>query len=425
MPVVNLTAAFVRAIKPPPSGRVEYWDAATPGLCLRVTANGAAAWSFRYRPRDGNKQYERVTFGAAAALTLADARERAARLRAEVIDGGNPQLTRRQRKQAAKNVLTFDVLAQRYLDEYSKPRKASWKDDEYRLTRPRATLGPKEAAAITRRDVINFLDSVKQSAPVQANRIQTAIAGVFNWAIDEELLAVNPIAKLKKRSKETASTRILSDAEIRVLWTAFDGVARENLTGRDVAAALKALLLTGQRPVEVTGALQRELILGDDARWEIGAQRMKRRRPHVVPLAPMALEVFRESIARRHHEGERMGIFGSRYADRETLARNSLSVAMKRLIPKLKAEGSDVETIERLKADPPTPHDFRRTVGTGMAALGIPREDRLAVLGHLAADVHAVHYDRYERVREKRIALEAWERHVAEVLADTSTVERV
>jgi hypothetical protein len=36
MPTVNLTAQFVRGIRPPAKGRVEYWDTATPGLCLRV-----------------------------------------------------------------------------------------------------------------------------------------------------------------------------------------------------------------------------------------------------------------------------------------------------------------------------------------------------------------------------------------------------
>jgi hypothetical protein len=162
VPVVLLTAQLIKGLRPPASGRLEYWDTNTPGLCLRLTPKGSASWSFRYRPRETGKQYERITFGRADALTLADARDRAARVRAEVVDGGNPQLTRRQKREVAKNVLTFDRLVQRYLDEYSKPRKASWKDDAHRLKRPRAELGHKEAAAISRRDVIAFLDEVKR-----------------------------------------------------------------------------------------------------------------------------------------------------------------------------------------------------------------------------------------------------------------------
>jgi integrase len=420
MPVVNLTAAYIKAIKPPASGRTEYWDAQTTGLCLRVTPTGAATWSFRYRPREGGKANERVTFGSAAQLTLADARDRAAKVRGDVVDGGNPQLTRRAKREAARTAITFDQLAQRYLDEYAKERKASWKDDEQRLVRPRkAPLGRKDAASITRREWIVFLDSVKREAPVQANRIQTVVCGVFNWAVEEQLLETNPIAGLKRRAKETAKERVLTNAEIRVLWAALDAAGRESITGIDVAEALKALLLTGQRPGEVSGAMQAELVnleSAKDARWEIPAARMKKRRPHVVPLAPLARTIFADSVARRRVEGGKIGVFGSRYTERDTLARHSLSQALRRIVALLNADGADAEAVEALQAHPPTPHDFRRTCASGMSALGVPREDRLAVLAHLANDVHGLVYDKYDRLREKRIALETWERHLAEVL---------
>ena len=42
---VVLTDRFVAGAKPGPSGRVEYFDAGTPGLSLRVS-EGGKAWSF-------------------------------------------------------------------------------------------------------------------------------------------------------------------------------------------------------------------------------------------------------------------------------------------------------------------------------------------------------------------------------------------
>ena len=69
MPVLNLTSQFLKGIKPPDSGRVEYWDTGVAGLCLRVTASGTASWSFRYRPRESGKQYERITFGSVDSLS--------------------------------------------------------------------------------------------------------------------------------------------------------------------------------------------------------------------------------------------------------------------------------------------------------------------------------------------------------------------
>jgi integrase len=113
----------------------------------------------------------------------------------------------------------------------------------------------------------------------------------------------------------------------------------------------------------------------------------------------MAADVLRAALTRRRTEGEQLSVFASRFASRQTLARHSLSQAMRRLAV--------------LRA---SPHDFRRTVATGLARLGVAREDRLAVLGHAMADVHSRHYDMHERAMEKRRALARWERHVAALL---------
>jgi integrase len=418
MPVVSLTSQFIKGIRPPKSGRVEFRDKITPGLSLRVTANGACSWSYRYRPREGGKQNERVTFGSLDQLSLADARDRAAAVRAAVVDGGNPQLTRRQKREAARNVFTLDRLLDRYVDD-AKSRKATWKDDEQRLKRVREAFGDREAASITRREFILFIDDLKREAPVQANRTQSVVCTAYNWAVESELIDTNPIAGLKKRAKETAKTRTLSDAEIRVLWRELE---RTEDMSRDIADALRLLLLVGLRPGEVSGAEQREIDL-DRGEWIIPAPRMKARRPHVVPLTPMIRGIIEGALARRQTEGSKDGVFGSRYLDRETLARSSLSRAMLRIIPKLKPKSkADAAAIASLKENPPTPHDFRRTVSTGMSRLGgIPREDRLAVLAHVPPDVHGKHYDMYERLREKRVALARWERHVGDLISGTTT----
>jgi hypothetical protein len=98
-------------------------------------------------------------------------------------------------------------------------------------------------------------------------------------------------------------------------------------------------------------------------------------------------------------------VFASRRADRDHLARHGLTSAFARLIGGLEADGPDAEVVARLKADRPTPHDCRRTVATGLAKLGIVREDRRAVLAHAPSDVHGRVYDQHDRLAEKRIAL--------------------
>ena len=146
---------------------------------------------------------------------------------------------------------------------------------------------------------------------------------------------------------------------------------------------------------------------------------MKSRKPHIVPLSAFAVSILQAEMARqRDAEGaEPEFVFASRAAHRTQLARHSLSQAMRRVITGLVADGPDRDVIARLKSDPPTPHDLRRTCATGLSKLKIPREDRLAVLAHSYDDVHGVHYDQHDRLDEKRAALGAWERHLRKVIA--------
>src|SRR5687768_13130278 len=121
MPPVLLTHAFTRSVPRTRSGVAEYWDSKVAGLCLRVFSTGRGSWSFRYRPRCGGP-CKRITLGSLDDLSLADARDRAARLRIEVADGHDPQRVRQDKRAAARNVLTFELLADRYIELYAKRR---------------------------------------------------------------------------------------------------------------------------------------------------------------------------------------------------------------------------------------------------------------------------------------------------------------
>ena len=93
----------------------------------------------------------------------------------------------------------------------------------------------------------------------------------------------------KRAAEAAAKDRVLAPDEIRVLWHALDDDS-------SVAAALRFLLLVGLRPGEVAGAVMLELVEVDNsasARLEISASRMKAGKPHIVPLAPMALAIVR------------------------------------------------------------------------------------------------------------------------------------
>jgi integrase len=407
-----LTDALLKGRDAAPGEKLkELWDARVPGLCLRVSPGGVKTWTFRYRPKD-SAAFKRMSLGRYPDVGLALARTRALEQRVAVSGGADPQGERRAKREAP--TLTFDALADDYLDRYAKPHKKSWANDAlYLRAHVRAAWGARPANRISRADAAALLDTIAKSAPTSANRTQSIISRLFNWAIESGLIEVNPLARMPKRAAEaTSKDRILAPDEIRVLWHALGD-------GGSVAAALQFLLLSGLRPGEVAGAAVAELVDVDNparARLEIPAARMKGGKAHVVPLAPMALAIMRRQVDQAI-DG-RTHLFASGFADRGPIARHTLSQALRRIIVGL----PDAKAIQ---APYPTPHDFRRTVATGLAALGVPREDRLAVLAHAQDDVHGIHYDKYDRLAEKRVALEKWEAHVADIVGPNEAPSNV
>ena len=104
MPTVKLTDAAVQRLKAPPGGRVDYFDAAYPGLALRVT--GAVdqrperrTWTLFYR--FGGKQ-RRLTFEPGyPALGLAEARDAANKAKLAIQAGVDPGAAKAEAKAEA------------------------------------------------------------------------------------------------------------------------------------------------------------------------------------------------------------------------------------------------------------------------------------------------------------------------------------
>ena len=90
-----------------------------------------------------------------------------------------------------------------------------------------------------------------------------------------------------------------------------------------------------------------------------------------------------------------------------------MSRALQRVIARLDRQDNAAASLAN---KPPTPHDLRRTVATGLSKLGVPREDRMAVLAHVVGDIHGQVYYKYDRLKEKRAALVVWEGHIAAVI---------
>jgi integrase len=187
-------------------------------------------------------------------------------------------------------------------------------------------------------------------------------------------------------------------------WEAEPGTgARGRPLSQPLIRAVRLLILTGQRRGEVIGAEAAELALGSKAMWTIPSDRTKNGLLQRVPLPLMASFEFRRALSEA--SSSRFAFPSPDDADKHIRA-DAVTKALKRVCKRIGLDGI-------------APHDLRRTVGTGLAMLRVPKEVRSLVINHTrergASETTRV-YDRHDYDDEKLEALVKWEAHLRKVL---------
>ena len=369
---VKLTDKFVASCKQPLRGRIEHSDILCPGLYLRVTARGVK--TFAVIVRCG--ALKRCTIGRYPLIGLAEARRQALAIMREVAEQrANPPAP------AVEPVL-FSKLVEDYVELYLKRNTRSWKQQEACLTQEVLDAWrDRPAASIEKREVVAVLDAVVASGkPHSAVNLLKAIKAMYNWAIDRDLAAVNPCDRVRKPVPTTERDRVLTDDELVRVWRATAELPQP------WASMIGVMILTGQRRSEVSNMAWDE-IEGDT--WVIPRERVKKDRPHAVPLTAGALVLLDPLRA----DGERGFVFSTDGGEHSSSNFNRI---------KRKLDAASGVTGWVL-------HDIRRTVRSGLAALGVPQDVARAVVNHADGKIDRV-YNRHLYAREKREALEKWER---------------
>jgi integrase len=411
---VRLTDALLRSAKPPAAGRFEFNDVACSGLEFRITAGDARSWSFRFRDVAGKQT--RATIGEYPAIGLKAARAAADAMRARVAAGGNPVEEKRAARRGASGQ-TFEALAARYLTEHAERHKRSHKRDARNLDlHVLPHWRGRRFATIRRGDVIELVERlIAAGKPTLANRMQSLVSSIFTFGMDSAVVEANPCHRLRKRGVENVGRRVLSDDEIQLFWSGIVDRPRTRQSG----LGLRLALLTGARVGEVAGICRGELErLGepDRAAWIIPGARTKNGREHLIPLVPLARDVLLELLG-VIEPGDQYLLPTRSRRRKGHLSGNSLTQAMDYFGRRLTGDAVAVRT---WLAEPPTPHDLRRTVATRLAELRIPKEIRDRVLNHAPADVGSKHYNLHDYADEKRNALHRWAAEVEAVVTGST-----
>ncbi len=406
MPSETFTAGWLDRVKPPTTGRVDYFDTKLTGLGLRVSATGKKSWFLFYRKK-GEASSSRLTIGRYPQMTLADAREKGAEVMLTVTRGADPSAEREIDKKAP----TFADLAAEYLEQYAKaprkdgrPTKLTWKEDERKIKTDLKPWADLKAKDITRRDVVKLLDGIKARAPVGANRVLALISKIYNVGIDRGIVESNPTARMNRVTEEVPRERVLTQDEIRALWAAFGDLAKRadgrgiTREGHRLAVMFKVRLLTAQRGGEVSLMAWEDIDL-DRRTWTIPRPYTKTKsNAHEVPLSQQVVDLI--TSLSEEHKG---WVFPSARAKGKPIV--NIRKAAERVV---EATGIDFN-----------PHDLRRTAATFVTEMGIPRLVVSKILNHAEGGV-TWKYDRHEYEAEKRDALDRWGKRVDEILKNKS-----
>jgi integrase len=307
-----------------------------------------------------------------------------------------PPRPQKKAEKRAPDDTTERVIAD-FIGLYAKPNTRDWRETERLLGEFSEAWKGRPLATIDKCDIHRVLDAVvARGSPVTANRKFAQLRKMCKWAVSRGIVERSPCDGIDPPSAEKSRDRVLDADELRLVWRA------ANDLGFPFGPIVKLLVLTGQRRSEVGGMEWRELDL-EKSIWTIPAERSKNKRQHALPLSPQALEIL-NGLHR---------FSGSRFVFSPGKTAPSGFSRAKTRIDGIIAKLNGGNAIE-----PWILHDIRRSVASGLAALGVNLPVIERCLNHVSGSFAGIVgiYQRHDFADEMRAAMDRWGRHVEAAL---------
>lgn len=300
-----LTDNKIKGLKPTEK---RYSLSAGEGLSIDVMPTGRKSWVLEYTALGKRK---RKKLGEYPAISLKQARE----------------LANKIKDNAGLTPITVSELIHEWVELYSK----QWTSEKYKYTVIyRLTYITNDFKDMMVADVSRAMVSKAVSQMVAQGTYETAkrslrlLSQVFNYAIAHEYAQNNPCTLVDNiiPTHTVQNMATLSANEMVDFWRTI----RKTPTIGLAPIALSLANYLAVRPSELCKATWGEFDL-DKGIWEIPAERMKKRRTHVVPLSKQALALLQQLHSLT---GFDTYLFPSRAKDRKN-AHQRFRMALKRL----------------------------------------------------------------------------------------------
>ena len=388
------------------------------GLYIEVMPTGKKRWGLKYRVTAAKQ--ETIRLGDYPAYSLAEARAWRDDCKALAERGLSPMALKRgdpipddtkpEAKELAQAFLknwcrqavekvkakeakvkaadTVEAFAWRWYAEIAEPNNSDPRNIKRVLEKDVIpAIGAKQIAEVTVTDVLAITDHIKaRGADQMALQTRNVMKRLFAYAIAREKATFNPAAAIEAKFIATAKSRdvALTPTEIGKLLRAI----YQSSMKRSHKLALHLLILCMVRKSELIEARWKEIDF-DKAEWAIPGERMKKDKPHLVPLSRQAVAMFEEL------KGLASGsewVFPSRGSLKKPVAHSTLNVAVRAL----EFEARDFVI-----------HDFRRTASTHLHEAGFNSDWIEKALAHETKGIRGV-YNRAQYADQRREMLQWW-----------------
>jgi len=374
------------------------------GLQLRVRSNGSKIWNFNYKHPQTRKRVN-INIGKYPGVSLINARKKAQSYRDLLAQDLDPKEERDNKLNEEKAISEHTVknIALEWYELKKHSVTADYATDIWRsLERhifPKLENTP--ITNITAPIVIELLRPIEANGNLETvKRLTQRLNEIMTYAVNGGIIFANPLSGIKANFKKPKKTHMLSlkPEELPELMMAIANASIKRTT----RCLIEWQLHTMTRPSESAGARWEEIDV-EEKTWTIPAERMKKRREHVIPLTDQTLALIE---VMRPISGHREFLFPSDRNPRTHANNQTANMALKRM-----------DFAGRLVS-----HGLRSIASTTLNEQGFEADLVEAALAHVGDNQVRNAYNRTDYLERRKPMMSWWSKHIEEASKGSNSI---
>lgn len=364
------------------------------GLSLKVKPNGSKLWFFNYY-RPHSKKRANLSFGSFPEVSLAQARSKRRNARELLTNDIDPQEHRDEQKRVNNiaHANTLEHISEKWLEIKKGSVSSSHAEDTWRSLELHIfpTLGKTPIHKINALKTIDAIQPIAAKGSLETvKRLCQRLNEVMVYAVNSGIIDANPLAGISKAFQNPIKKHLptLKPDDLPLFMSTLSK-ANIKLTTR---CLIEWQLHTMVRPSEAAGSRWEEIDL-DNRIWSIPANRMKSKKPHIVPLTEQAISLLElmQPISSRSEF-----IFPSDRDPRKHTNSQTANTAIKRM-------GFDKQLVA---------HGLRSIASTVLNEEGFDPDTIEAALAHTGKDEVRNAYNRTDYLNRRKPVMAWWSEYI-------------